>query len=171
MIKPRVEEAINQQIQAEVYSSYLYMSMSAYANGTGFAGAAQWLKVQAQEELTHALRLYHFLQQRGGKVTLLAIDQPPSEFGTLSELFGKVLAHEEHVTSLINRLMDVALEERDHAASQMLQWFVNEQVEEEANVNDLVNRLKLVGNEGNALFMLDKELATRVFVPHADLVI
>lgn len=171
MINQRVEEAINKQIQAELYSSYLYMAMSAHANQSGLPGMAQWLKVQVQEEMTHALRFYQYLNNRGGHAVFYAIEQPPSEFPSAVGVFEHVLKHEQHVTSLINGLMDVAMEERDHATTQMLQWFVTEQVEEEANAMDILQKLKLIGDTGNALFLMDKELAMRTFVPPADMVI
>ncbi|HBN08691.1 MAG TPA: ferritin [Cyanobacteria bacterium UBA8530] len=171
MLKEKVENSINRQIQAEVYSSYLYMAMTAYATHEGLTGTANWLKVQAQEELTHALRFYQYVNQRGGRVILLPIEQPPSDFHSMPAIFEAVLKHEEYVTSLINGLVDIAQEEKDHATVQMLQWFVTEQVEEEANANDILNRLKLIGKDGSTLFMLDKDLGTRVFTPPPDMVI
>ncbi|HEY9765419.1 MAG TPA: ferritin [Chroococcales cyanobacterium] len=171
MLKEKVENSINKQIQAEVYSSYLYLAMTAFATHEGLTGTANWLKVQAQEELTHALRFYQYVNQRGGRVLLLPIEQPPSDFRSMPEIFAAVLKHEEHVTSLINNLVDIAQEEKDHATVQMLQWFVTEQVEEEANANDILNRIKLIGKDGNTLFMLDKDLGTRVFTPPPDMVI
>lgn len=169
MIGKEMAQAINRQITAETYSAYLYMSMSAYAAHAGFSGIANWFYVQTQEELTHALRLYKYLNSLGVHVRLEAIDQPPTDFDSVQALFDKSLEHEQKVTGLINGLMNMAVEQRDHATEIFLQWFVTEQVEEEESVNDILARLKMAGSEGGMLFMLDRELGQRVFAMPAEL--
>ena len=165
MIKQRVNDAINAQINAELYSAYLYLSMAAYFEDQNLPGFANWMRVQFEEEQFHGLRFYSFINERGGRVILDAIDKPETNWESIIAVFDNVLAHEEHVTNLINNLMSIAIEERDYATSNFLQWFVDEQVEEEANVNAILNQLKRVNGEGQAILMLDRELATRVFTP------
>jgi ferritin len=138
--------------------------MSAYAQNLGLPGMANWMKIQAKEELTHANKFFDWVHERGGKVTLQAIDAVPTEFGSVIETFEKVLEHEQYVTDSINKLVDIAIEISDHASRSMLMWFVDEQVEEEANVVNILDQLKLVDGKGQGLFMIDKDLATRVFV-------
>lgn len=164
MISQKMQDAINAQIQAEFYSAYLYLSMAAYCENKGLKGFANWLNVQYQEETAHATMLLNYLNERGGRIRLAAIDAPPSEFGTLTELFEAVLTHEQHVTQLINKLYEVAINEKDFAAQIFLQWFVNEQVEEEANVSDVLNKLAVIGEKTVDILYLDKELSTRTFV-------
>ena len=159
-----MEKAINDQINKELYSSYLYLSMSAYAQNLGLPGMANWMKIQAMEELTHANKFFDWVHERGGKVTLRAIDAVPTEFGSVIETFEKVLEHEQFVTDSINKLVDIAIEISDHASRSMLMWFVDEQVEEEANVVNILDQLKLVEGKGQGLFMIDKDLTARVFV-------
>lgn len=164
MLKEKMENALNEQINKEIYSSYLYLSMSAYAQTLGLQGVANWMKIQAQEELTHANKFFDYIHERNGRVMLKAIDAVDTEFGSVIELFERVLHHEEYVTSLINNLMDIAIEVSDHASRSMLMWFVDEQVEEEANVQEIIDNLKMVEGKGQGLFMMDKELGARVFV-------
>ncbi len=158
-------EVINEQIKYELYSAYLYLSMSAYFSDLGLPGFAHWLSVQAQEEVGHGTKLYNFIISRGGRAKLLAIEEPPLTWKSPLEVMEESLKHEKFVTSRINMLMDVALKEKDHASSIFLQWFVTEQVEEEENFTDLVTRLKFIKNDGPALLAMDKELAARVFTP------
>lgn len=165
MIKEKVQEALNEQIKWEFYSAYLYLSMAAYFGFVNLPGFANWMKVQAQEELVHAMKLFDFVTERGGKVTLAAVDAPPSEWDSPLAVFEATYEHEQVVTGRINALVDLAAAESDHATNQMLQWFVTEQVEEESSADEMVQKLKLVGKEGGGLFMLDRELALRVFVP------
>ncbi len=165
MIKQRVNDAINAQINAELYSAYLYLSMAAYFEDQNLPGFANWMRVQFEEEQFHGLRFYSFINERGGRVILEAIEKPETNWESIIAVFDNVLAHEEHVTNLINNLMSIAIEERDYATSNFLQWFVDEQVEEEANVHAILNQLKRVNGEGQAILMLDRELATRVFTP------
>ncbi len=167
MIKERMQGALNEQINAEFYSSYLYLSMSAYFQSLDLSGFANWMRVQAQEELMHALKIYDYVHERGGKVALRQIDSPPVEWDSPTAAFEHVYEHEQKVTGLINGLVDLAIEEKDHASNNFLQWFVSEQVEEEASANAVLQKLKLMGQVGNGLFMLDQEFAQRVFTPPA----
>jgi len=160
-------KALNKQLNREVYSAYLYLSMSAYSTFKALKGFANWFMVQYQEEMAHAMKLYDYVSDQGGHVQLMAVAEPPTKFGSPLEMFEKVLEHEKFVTKCINDLVDLAIDEKDHATKIFLQWFVIEQIEEEANDNDVIAKLKLVGKEGNGLFMIDKELAARVFVPPA----
>ena len=165
MISENMIDALNGQINKEIYSAYLYMSMSAGSTYAGLNGFANWFMVQYQEEMTHAMKIYDYVNDRGAQVKLAAIAQPPIDFDSALDMFEKTLEHEEFVTKSINELVDLAIKENDHATNIFLQWFVTEQIEEESNDNEIIAKLKLVGGEGNGLFMLDKELAQRVFVP------
>lgn len=167
MLSDKVAAALNTQLSKEVYSAYLYMSMSAYSTHLGLKGFANWFMVQYQEEMAHAMKFYDYINSRGSRVRLMAIDQPPTDFNSPLDMFEKTLTHEQFVTGLIHDLVDLAMAERDHATHIFLQWFVTEQIEEEENANDLVAKLKLVGDKVEALLMLDKELAARVFTPPA----
>lgn len=164
MITTRMQTELNNQINAEYWSAYFYLSMSAYCAESGLAGAANWFRVQYQEEIAHALKFFDYLIERGGKVELKPITEVPKEWSGIIPIFEETKKHEQHVTSLINHLMDVAIEERDHAAKSFLQWYVDEQVEEEANVQTIIDQLQMVEGKGNGLFMIDKDLAQRVFV-------
>lgn len=164
MIKKEVLDAINEQINAESYSAYLYLSMAAYFENLGLTGFAKWMKVQYQEEAAHAVRFFDYLAGRGGRIVLKPIAQVPVDFDGIVDVFEKTLEHENHVTSLINNLMDVAVKAGDHASQSFLKWFVDEQVEEEANVERILNTLKLINGQGNGIFMMDRELGQRVFV-------
>ena len=163
MLSNKMEAAINQQINAEMYSSYLYLSMATYFESTSLEGMSNWMRQQAQEEMFHGMKMFDFVCERGGRVTLMAIDEPPSEWSSVLDVFENVLAHEQKVTGLINDLVNLALDERDHATNIFLQWFVSEQVEEEDTAGGLVDKLKLIGNDANGLFMLDTELGSRIF--------
>ena len=167
MIKQRVADAINQQINAELYSAYLYLSMAAYFEGENLSGFANWMRVQFEEEQFHGLKLFNYLHERGGKVTLEAIEAPKTEWDGLTQVFEETLEHERHVTSLINNLMDIALEESDHATASFLRWYIDEQVEEEAAAESILTQLKFIGGQGNAILMMDREFATRTFTPPA----
>lgn len=166
MLKERVLKALNDQINAEQYSALMYLSMSAWFEDKGLPGFANWMYVQYQEELTHANKIFKFVVERNSKAEVKAIAQMPVEFNSLLEVVEKTLAHEQHVTELINNIVDVATEERDHATQSFLQWFVDEQVEEEANVSEILDSLRLIEGDakGNGLFMLDRELRQRTFV-------
>ncbi len=164
MINEKMEKAFNDQINKELYSEYLYLSMQAYFERLNLKGFVNWMQVQVQEEHAHALGMFDYLNQRGGNVILEAIDKPQSEWESPLAVFEHVLEHEEYVTSRINALMDVAEEVKDRAAMSFLNWYLKEQVEEEDNVGNVLATLKLIGDDKKALLMLDKELATRTFV-------
>jgi ferritin len=164
----KMAEALNKQLNNEIYSAYLYLSMSAHSTFIGLKGFANWFMVQYQEEMVHAMKIYDYINAQGGQVKLMAIAQPPTQFGSPLNMFEKTLQHEKFITKSINDLVDLAIEEKAHATNIFLQWFVTEQVEEEANDNEIIAKLKLVGKEGNGLFMIDKELAARVFTPPAE---
>jgi len=161
MLTQKVLDAFNKQINAELYSSYLYLSMAAYFESLSLSGMAQWMRIQAQEELIHAMKFFDFVNDRNGRVLLTQVDGPPTEWKGPLDAFQGVLEHEQKVTGLINDLVDLAAREKDHAAGTFLQWFVTEQVEEEASAQTIIDRLKLGGDSGVALFMLDGELGQR----------
>ncbi|TFG37797.1 MAG: ferritin [Syntrophobacterales bacterium] len=165
MLNKKMLDELNTQINREIYSAYLYMSMSAYSQYIGLKGFANWFMVQYQEEMGHAMKIYHYVIDQGEKVTLKAIDGPPTEFESPLDMFEKTLVHEKFVTKSINELVDLAIDEKDHATKIFLQWFVTEQIEEEGNDNDIINQLKLIGGDGNGLLMLDRELGTRIYTP------
>lgn len=167
MLSKKMQAAINKQINAETYSAYLYLSMAAYSKSLGLDGFENWFRVQAREEMVHAMKFFDYVNERGGRVTLTAIDAPPGEWKSPLAAFEATLKHEQLVTSLINKLVDVAAAESDHATVNVLQWFVAEQVEEESSADAIRQKLVLVGARGDALYMIDKELATRVFTPPA----
>ncbi len=165
MLSKTMEQALNEQINAEFYSSYMYLSMSTWFNSIGLPGAAKWMLTQTQEELFHGMKIFRQVNERGGRVTLRAIQQPPIVWKSTPHVFQEALAHEQKVTGLINNLVNLALEEKDHASNIFLQWFVSEQVEEEANVGAVLDKLKLIGKDTTALFTLDAELGQRIFTP------
>lgn len=167
MLNQRMEDALNEQHNAELYSGYLYLAMSAWFQSINLSGFAVWMRVQAQEELIHAMKFYDYINERGGRVTLKAIDGPPSEWDSPLAAFEGAYAHEQKVTGMINDLVDLAREEHDHATEIFLQWFVSEQVEEEDSANEVVQKIKLMGDAGGGLFMLDRELGQRMFTPPA----
>jgi ferritin len=164
MLSKKMEAAFNDQINAELFSSYLYLSMSSFFTDANLSGFAHWMGIQVQEENAHAMMMFNFVHERGGKVTLKSIEQPESAWADTIKVFEATLAHEQKVTGLINNLLDLALQEKDHASANFLQWFVGEQVEEEANATDILQQLKIVEGKGHGLLLLDRELKTRVFV-------
>jgi len=165
MISEKMQAAINDQVNAELYSSYLYLSMSSYYQSLNLPGFAHWMQVQAREELIHAMLFYTYVNTRGGQAKLQSIDGPPTDWPNPAKPFSDAYEHETKVTARINNLVDLAMKEKDHATVTFLDWFVNEQVEEEASADAVVRQLKLIGGEGNGLFMIDRELAARVFTP------
>ncbi len=167
MLSKKMLNALNEQINKEMYSAYLYMSMSAHSQHEGLKGFANWFMVQYQEEMSHAMKIYDYVNDHGEKVTLKAIGEPPAEFKSPLDMFEKTLAHEKTVTKSINDLVSLAISEKDYATQIFLQWFVTEQIEEEGNDNDIIGRLRLIGDNGNGLLMLDRELGARVFLPEA----
>jgi ferritin len=167
MIGKKMLDAINSQINAEFFSAYLYMSMSSYFSSIGMPGAANWMRIQALEEMTHGEKFCNYVEERGGRVILTAIEAPETQWDGALAAFEAVLAHEQKVTSLINGLMDVAIAEKDHAASMFLQWFIGEQVEEEASAQAVIDQIKLAGESKGGMLMIDRELGSRTFTPPA----
>ncbi|MBT1247634.1 MULTISPECIES: ferritin [unclassified Thermosipho (in: thermotogales)] len=165
MLNEKMIQALNNQVNEEFYSAYLYLSMAAYFENIGLKGFANWMRIQAMEERDHAMKIFDYLARQGAKIKLVTINEPPQDFGGIKEIFEEVLKHEQHITSKINELVDLAESLKDRATFNFLQWFVDEQVEEEENANDILSQLELIGDNKNALFMLDKELAQRVYTP------
>jgi len=161
MIKESVEKSINDQINAELYSAYLYLSMAADFADKGYEGMEQWMRAQAREEKEHAMRFFDYLQERGGRVELEAIEKPKEEWGSPLEAFEEALEHEKYVTERINEMADLAEKEKDRATLNMLQWFIDEQVEEEDSTETIVNKLKMVEDSPSGLMMLDSKLGER----------
>ena len=170
MISKKMQEALNDQVAAEFYSAYLYLSMSAYLESIDLKGFADWMRVQYQEEVSHAEKIFDHVIERDGRAVSKAWDAPPAEWKSALDVFETAYKHEQKVTGLINGLVDQALAEKDHATYNFLQWFVNEQVEEEASVKTIVQQLKLLGDSRAGLFQIDRELGQRTFVPPADTV-
>jgi ferritin len=165
MISKKLETAINDQINKETFSAYLYLSMAAYFEAQNLDGIANWFYVQTQEEDFHSKKFFQYLLDRGGEIELKAVEKPEKDFKAPLNAFEAALKHEQFITSSINGLMDLAIKENDHSMRSFLQWYVDEQVEEEKNAEMIIAKLKLIGNDGNGLLNLDKELALRVFVP------
>jgi ferritin len=162
MLNKKMAQALNEQINKEMFSAYLYMSMSAYSNKIGLKGFANWFMVQYHEEMFHAMKLFEYIQRQGEDVKLEAIKAPPTEFASQLDMFTQTLAHEQYITSSINDLMELAISKKDHATQIFLEWYVTEQVEEEENDNDMIAQLKLIGDNVQGLLMLDRELMARV---------
>jgi ferritin len=165
MISKNMTTALNKHLNMELYSAQLYLSMSSYANIIGLKGAANWFMVQYQEEMVHFMKFYGYINSQGEHVRLGPMAAPPAEFASFLDLFEKTLAHEQTITGCINDLMDQASDEKDHATRIFLQWFVTEQIEEEENDREIIAKLKLIGDNGQGLLMLDNELGARVFAP------
>jgi ferritin len=161
MISKTMQDALNAQINLEQYSAQLYLAMSAHCAGKSFKGFAHWLKIQASEETAHASKLIGFLLDRGGRLELKAIAAPPTEFGGVIQVFEQVLTHEKAITGRINALFEQARNEKDHASEIALQWYVTEQVEEEAGVGEVVDHLHAVGDQGGAIWYLDSRMGKR----------
>ncbi len=168
MISKKMQDALNGQVAAEFYSAYLYLSMSAYLESIDLKGFADWMRVQYQEEVSHAEKIFDHVIERDGRAVVKAWEAPPAEWKSALDVFETAYKHEQKVTGLINGLVDQALAEKDHATYNFLQWFVNEQVEEEASVKTIVQQLKLLGDSRAGLFQIDRELGQRTFVPPAD---
>jgi ferritin len=167
MLSKKIQDALNSQINAELYSSYLYFSMEAYFESQGFPGFANWMRCQTQEEIVHAMKMFDFVNERNGRVELKEIAQPPIKWDSPLAVFEAVYEHEQKVTGLINKLVDLAIKEGDHATNNFLQWFVAEQVEEEASACSVVDKFKLIGKSAGNLYQFDRELGQRVFTPPA----
>ena len=163
MISEKLAKALNEQVNAEYYSAYLYHSMSACMERAALKGAANWLFMQAKEEMAHGINIYQYILDRGAVPILSAIQQPPTSFADIKEIFELVIEHEQKVTTLINALASLAMQENDHACYQFIMWYVNEQVEEEANASDILSRIEMIGSDRGLLLTLDNELATRVY--------
>ncbi len=167
MLSKKLEDAINAQINKELYSAYFYLGMSAYCNTLDLDGFVNFFHVQYQEETFHGMKMYNYLLERGGNVKLSKIDTPPQDFKSPLDVFEQTLEHEKVVTKSINDLMDLAMKENDHATISFLKWYVDEQVEEEATITKLVNKMRLIGDNVGGLFIIDSELKARVFTPPA----
>ena len=165
MANDKMIKALNDQINKEMFSSYLYLSMSAYFSGINLSGFANWMYVQSQEETFHAMKIYRYIIERGGKVELGAIEKPQIDWTSPLDAFGAAYEHEQFISDSINKLVDLAMEIRDHATNNFLQWFVKEQVEEEAAADEIVQQLKMMKQHGGNLMMFDRELGSRVFTP------
>ncbi|ADU66467.1 ferritin [Desulfurispirillum indicum] len=161
MISKKMQNALNEQIKHEIYSAHLYLAMSAHCESNGLKGFAHWLQLQYDEEMMHAMKFYRYVLDQGATIALQEIPAPPSKFESVLEMFEEVLKHEQFVTASIHKLVDLALAEKDHATTIFLQWFVTEQVEEEASAQDIIDQLKLVGKEKSGLFMINREMGTR----------
>ncbi|WP_045215096.1 ferritin [Desulfonatronovibrio magnus] len=162
MLTEKMEKNLNKQVNAELYSSYLYLSMSAYFSEINLGGCAHWMRLQAEEELAHGLKIYDYINERGGRPVLGSIDAPPQSWDSPVDVFENVLKHEQKVTSMINELVDLAIKEKDHATNNFLQWFVAEQVEEEASASDVLQKVKLASSDAGGMFFLDQEFGKRV---------
>lgn len=165
MWTPKTLDAFNEQINAELFSSYLYLSMSTWLESKGLKGSAHWMRMQSQEEMLHVTKLIDFVHERDGRVLLAAIAEPQTEWKSPTDVLEDVCRHEAEVTGLINKLVDLSIAESDHAANAFLQWFVTEQVEEEATARDVRDKFKLAGDSGAVLYMIDQELGGRVAAP------
>jgi ferritin len=165
MISKNMEKALNEQINAEMYSAYLYLSMEAYFRSLNFRGFANWMRVQVQEELMHAMKIYDFVDERGGRIILKSIAAPQAEWRSPLAVFEATYKHEQKVTELINELVSLTIKEKDYATNSFLQWFVNEQVEEESSADKIVQQMKMMKEAPGGMFMLDRELGQRVFTP------
>lgn len=161
MLNPKIQDALNDQVKHELYSEYVYLAVSAYCHSINLPGFAHWFQMQSSEERVHAMKLYNFILDRGGQVKLQALDAPAYEFGTPLQIAQKALEHETKVTAYINKLYELALHENDYPTQVLLQWFINEQVEEEKNATLLIDQLTMVGDNRAALLMMDVELAKR----------
>ena len=161
MLSEKLQDELNRQMNAELYSSYLYLSMSAYFHHINLDGFANWMYIQAQEEALHAKKIYDFIVQRGGRVLLERIDAPPAEWASAEAVFKDTFAHEQKVTASINHLVDLAIEEHDHATHIFLQWFVTEQVEEEQSADGILQKVRRLAKDPHGLMLLDRDLAQR----------
>jgi ferritin len=165
MISAKMQKALNTHLNEELYSSYFYLSMAAYFEAKNLKGFANWFRIQASEEQMHGMKFFNFILQKGGKVFLAEIGAPKTEWKSISEVFADTLKHEQKITGLINKLVEVSMLEKDFATNNFLQWFVTEQVEEEANVEEIIQKIEMIGDNKSGLYMLDNELGARVAAP------
>jgi len=161
MFSDKVQEAMNEQIKNELYSAYIYLSMAAHFEAANLPGFAQWMRMQSNEEVEHAMKFFDFINERDGRVELRAIDQPPVEWGSPLEIFETALGHEQKVTRMINNIYEIAMEEKDYPSQIMLQWFIEEQVEEEKSAGEIVETLKMFGEKDTVILLLDRQLGER----------
>jgi ferritin len=161
MLSQTIQDAINEQIKDEFYAAHLYLSMSAYFEDANLPGCAKWMRLQSEEEREHAMRFFDYVNDRGGRVILKGLDQPPSEFGSPLEVFEKSLAHEQRVTASINNIYALAVKENDYPTQVMLHWFIEEQVEEEKSATEVIELFKMAGDKGHTLIMIDRQLGSR----------
>ncbi len=164
MLSKKLSKALGEQVNFEIYSSYIYLAMSSYLKSQGLNGFANWMKIQVQEELAHAMKFHDFILERGGLIEFESIPKPNNKWSSTESVFKAAYAHEQIVTGRINDLLDLALNEKDHATHAHLQWFITEQVEEEANVSEVLQQIQLFKDSPNGLYLLDKDLGQRVFV-------
>jgi len=165
MLSKKIEAALNDQLNKELFSSYLYLSMAAYFEDLNLTGMANWMRLQADEEHEHSMKFYDFIIKISGRVVLEQIDKPKSEWDSPQDAFKEALEHEKFITKSINELTDLAIEEKDHSTNTFLHWFIDEQVEEEANASDIVQKFNLIDNSKSGLYMLDRELGQRTNAP------
>lgn len=168
MLNKKIEKKINEQINEELFSAYLYLAMSAYCEDINLPGFANWMSVQFEEEQFHAMKFINYINERGGRVELEALEKPQVEWDSMIDVFEATLKHERHITSKINEIVDLAIEERDHATVSFLNWYVDEQVEEEDTAEGILDQLKMINGQGNGMLMLDREMAARTFTPPAE---
>ncbi len=162
MISEKMQEALNEQVNKEFYSAYMYLAMSAYCDTIGLPGFSSWMRLQFEEESLHVTKMFDYILDQGGQIHLKPIEEPPKAYGTPLEVFETTLEHEQYVTRLIHKLMGLAVEEQDYATQTFLQWYITEQVEEESNVNNVVAPLRMVGDDKGGLMMIDQQLAQRL---------
>ncbi|HZV81092.1 MAG TPA: ferritin [Geobacteraceae bacterium] len=167
MLSPKMYAALNTHMNTELYSAYLYLNMASAANVMGLKGTANWFNVQYQEEMVHFMKFYAYLNSQGEQATVGQMNAPSSQFSSFLGMFEETLKHEQYITSCINHLTELAVQEKDHATQIFLQWFVTEQIEEEENDREIIGKLKMIGDNGYGQLMLDSELGTRVFTPPA----
>jgi ferritin len=160
-LSKKIQDALNEQIKEEMASAYIYLAMAAYCESINLSGFARWMQAQSNEELAHAMKFYGYIHERGGRVVFEALEQPPAEYNGPVDVFEKTLAHEQYITGRIHNLYALATEEKDYASLGLLQWFVDEQVEEESTAGEILDTLKMIGDKGQALYMLDRQLGAR----------
>jgi ferritin len=167
MISIKMQKALNTHLNEEFYSSYLYLSMAAYFEAKNLKGLANWMRIQSTEEQMHGMKFFDFILQKGGKINLTQLGAPKIEWKSISEVFADTLKHEQKISGLINKLVEVAMAEKDFATNTFLQWFVTEQVEEESNVEEIIQKIDMIGEDKSGLYMLDNELGARAAAPQA----
>ncbi len=165
MLKKEINDALNKQINEELFSAYLYLAMASYFEDKNLPGFANWMRIQFQEEQFHALKMFDYVNERGGNVVLEAIAKPEVDFDNVIDVFEATLSHEKHITAQIEKLMDIAVEIKDYASQSFLGWYIDEQVEEEASAEEILNQLKMFDGKGQALLMFDRQFAARQFTP------